>query len=400
MKKILNTAFFNRVLLICTYFVILPGYVIQGYFNTDIRIIYLLVAVINLAFIISNGKLNIQGNIAKFIFFVFAMGFLGSIISMKTSQILMATCLSTSLIIMSSEWLNFTNKQSVKIISFIISAMIIGAIGGFIYAYTGGESISKVILQGGNEVFSYGTTYTNSVSGNLIRPSAFFDEPGALAFMIILVVCINEALRGNSFKSFLLLLGGLITGSLFLFIILLVFLLYKTNLKFVFTPNFYLFILLLLLFHLFFNNAYQIADTFFFQRLGNLGLSYNGNLGDSRTMEIYNFLHSVNWDITLYGVENKTSGGQSANPFAIYYGYGIFIWIPYLFIELWLIYASLFYRSNLRLPAIILFLALLQRPYIFNLYWQMLIVLTLVIIYKLEKQPILFISGEPDAKNN
>jgi hypothetical protein len=298
----------------------------------------------------------------------------------------MALSLSASVAIISSQWLNLVSQKLLINLYLFTDFLILLAIFGFIFALNGGVSDSKLTLEGGREIYLYLTTYTNSVNENLIRPAAIFDEPGAFAMFITLSAALNEALRGRTLTSCIMIFGGLITGSFILFLIAIIFILYKINLR----NSIIIISAFIFCFFVIENTQLSLAtNTFFVQRINELNFNSGFNLGDSRTIQVTNFFEMVNSDITLKGVEDRNIGpDQSSNPFSIYYGYGVFIWMPYFFLELWLFYATFFYKRHLRFSAFILFLTLLQRPYLYNLYWQLMIVFILVTIYKLQKQKI------------
>ena len=132
-----------------------------------------------------------------------------------------------------------------------------------------------------------------------------------------------------------------------------------------------------------------LIDNFFLKRLEIV----DGRLkGDNRTHQIEAFFEIVDLEMTLKG--DKASGNIyaehdfSSNPFSIYYGYGIFIWIPYAALEVWLLYCSFFYRPHLRFPALAMFLILLQRPYLYSLYWSIMICIVVVTIYLVQRNTV------------
>ena len=364
---------------------LLPSYVFQGYLNIDVRMLFGIV--IFTAILALNKRLALHKSELKIVFFILLSGIIGSIFSGRPSQLLMALTLSSSIIIISSQWLNMTSHKSLSNLNFIVYCLILLAISGFIFAFIGGVSESTITLQGGREVYLYLTTYTGSVNGNLIRPAAIFDEPGAFAMFITLSVALNEALRGKTRTSYIMIFGGLITGSFILFLIAIIFIIYKLNLR----NSIIIISALILCFFVIENTPLSLAtDAFFVHRINELNFNSGFNLGDNRTIQVIDFFEMVNSDMTLRGAEDRMIGpDQSSNPFSIYYGYGIFIWMPYFVLELWLFYATFFYKRHLRFSAFIVFLTLLQRPYLYNLYWQLMIVFILITIYKLQKQKII-----------
>ena len=127
---------------------------------------------------------------------------------------------------------------------------------------------------------------------------------------------------------------------------------------------------------------YEYIDTVFLER----AKIEDGKLkADSRSGQIDDFFKVVNQDILLKGYKASinnidTDIDQSSNPFNIIFYYGIFAWIPYLFLELWLFYKIFMVKKHLKFSVIILFLILLQRPYLYNLYWTTLIIICIYAI--------------------
>ncbi len=377
-QQVMSTTIF----FVASAFVLLPSYVLQGYFDIDVRILFATLTLISIYLLYQFNKLNISRNILQIIFALLIFGLVGSFFSGKLSQILMVACVSTSLVVISCGWNFLTSKEALKYQIAIAYALVFTSIIGFLYALSGGVISKTLTLQGGREVFLFFTTFTNSVNGSLIRPAGIFDEPGALAMFITLIVSINEAFGRGRMHSYILLLGGLVTGSFILFLITILFFIYKSTVR----QLSYLLITLAVLF-IVLNDSFfpDIIETFFVSRISAIEFVDGRLSGDSRSVQVYEFLDIVNLDMTLRGVEDRTdSVDQSSNPFSIYYGYGIFVWIPYLILELWLLYASFFYIKKLRFSALIIFLTLLQRPYIYNIYWMLIIILSIFVVYKVQ----------------
>ncbi|HAZ3859399.1 TPA: O170 family O-antigen polymerase, partial [Escherichia coli] len=89
------------------------------------------------------------------------------------------------------------------------------AVIGFIYAAIGGSAIYTITNPNGREFYFYLTTFTVTNYSGFIRPSAFFDEPGALSFYICFVVMLREILWPRKRAlNFALLAFGIVTLSL------------------------------------------------------------------------------------------------------------------------------------------------------------------------------------------
>ncbi len=79
----------------------------------------------------------------------------------------------------------------------------------------------------------FGITCSNVVYGNFIRPSGYFDEPGALAFWGFFALIMNKLVFNNKFIEFALAIGLLSTFSAAYFILLPLYIIcfYSTHLK-------------------------------------------------------------------------------------------------------------------------------------------------------------------------
>jgi hypothetical protein len=92
--------------------------------------------------------------------------------------------------------------------------MLIGAYLGFVYALAGGAPIFSIKNPDNRTSWLYLTTFTNARIGRIIRPSGFFDEPGALSFFICITAMLRNINKRNSKITLLLLFTGFITLSL------------------------------------------------------------------------------------------------------------------------------------------------------------------------------------------
>lgn len=108
------------------------------------------------------------------------------------------------------------------------------AVVGFILVFVGilGPLIEFPNIDG-RPIFYFGCTFSNAVYGNIIRPSGFFDEPGALAFWGIYVLVINKIFIGNKRLEFILIASLVFTLSLAYYIQLIIYLVlfYGKNIK-------------------------------------------------------------------------------------------------------------------------------------------------------------------------
>jgi len=374
---------FKRIFLFGGCFILLPSYVLHHYLNLDINLLYATFSIASLIACISGTRLFLPRGLINIILVINFIGGMGSLLAGVYSQMLMAISLSINLFIAFTGFRIFKDHKSLTQLSLVALAIVFGAVIGLLYAYTGGTPLAEIDLYGRMSYF-YLSTFTNSVTGNLIRPAGIFDEPGALAMYVTLIVIINEALRVNAKFSLLLLIAGLASGSFALLFIFAAYVILKFRDKSKIASV--AIGITLVTFFILNDTALAISDQFFFNRLE----IQDGRLvGDNRTHQIEFFIENVNWDMAIHG--QKALGGDfgvydvSSNPFSVFYSYGLLIWLPYLALEIWLLYCAFFYRPHLRFPALALFLTLLQRPYLYNMHWGMPIMIAAVAIYHAQR---------------
>lgn len=252
--------------------------------------------------------------------------------------------------------------------------------GSFFYAFFGGGSILDFPNPDGRVNHLYLSSFTNTVSDNIIRPSFIFDEPGAFSFFLCFVVLFRELLGKEKKVSFLILIGGLITFSLSHMIVLITY--FICNLRF---KNVILFIfpIALLIVQL---SQLQEFD-FFFNRF----IINDGKMsGDNRSEQVENFMDIVSQDILLFGdhkchslPEQKciSHGDISSSPVTpVYYG-GILFLIVQIITHLFFIYKA-FGNKNYAFVSIAMSILLLQRPFFSTIGYQLMIYIPLFYMLK------------------
>lgn len=104
--------------------------------------------------------------------------------------------------------------QFLTLATALLLVALIGAIIGFVLALNGAQPLFEIANSDGKPNHFYYTTFASKRWGNVIRPSAFFDEPGAFSFMICAIAALRH-LRGRDSRTTWLMLGmGFITLSL------------------------------------------------------------------------------------------------------------------------------------------------------------------------------------------
>ena len=96
----------------------------------------------------------------------------------------------------------------------LMLVLLVGAVIGFGLALSGVQPLFDIANSDGRPNYFYYTTFANMRWGNVIRPSAIYDEPGAFSFMICAVSALRH-LRGRDARVTWLMLGmGFVTLSL------------------------------------------------------------------------------------------------------------------------------------------------------------------------------------------
>ena len=96
----------------------------------------------------------------------------------------------------------------------LMLVLLVGAVIGFVIALNGVQPMFDIANTDGRPNHFFFTTFTKIRWGNVIRPSGFYDEPGAFSFMVCSVAALRH-LRGRDTRVTWLMLGlGLVTLSL------------------------------------------------------------------------------------------------------------------------------------------------------------------------------------------
>lgn len=96
----------------------------------------------------------------------------------------------------------------------LMLVLLIGAITGFVLAWNGVQPLFEIANSDGKANYFFYTTFSRLRWGHVIRPTGFFDEPGAFSFMICAVAALRH-LHGRDTRVTWLMLGmGFITLSL------------------------------------------------------------------------------------------------------------------------------------------------------------------------------------------
>ena len=267
----------------------------------------------------------------------------------------------------------------------LLLVTIIGAIVGTVYALMGGQPIFDFSNPDGRLCQFYITTLTNFQVGNFIRPSGFFDEPGALSFFICFIAACRHEIGASKVPTWALLILGFISTSIAHLLYVMFHLLQEVKDKKRFIKILLLFfsILILMAMLIKFYEPLQSVSLFFTNRI------MNGDIGADRLdtfktsfgyLDLNSFFYGVNGDCAVRLVDCTNIGYSvvDANPLTPIVEWGILLAWPFYISLIYLFLVSVF-RVNLITFGLLLLL--LQRPYTMNVGYSLLIMITLFIVY-------------------
>jgi hypothetical protein len=375
-------------------FVVLPSTPLQALVSVDVKRVFQLVVLCLLVYLmLKNVRVScrLQTVIKVTAFGLLAL--LASLFSNSTSQLLLGVvCLVMVSLTSPVARLAYT-RHAVNFMFRFAVVLLVGAWIGFFYALLGGGPLACVVNPDGRDSCLFLTTFTNTSSlefWGLIRPSGVFDEPGALSFFTIMMVCLNELSGGSKKRSLLLFSLGLVTLSLghFLCMIAYSMIRFKKWAVYIVTA----FVLLIALAQLYVPDE----SLLYLNLISRLAISKDEGLkGDNRSGQVKEFFSLLDKNISRYGenVMVKRTGAQSeafdqsSNPFSIWFGYGFLMWLPYAGTLLTLCWHFFSRNQAVRVTSVLMVLMLLQRPYIYSMYWGFAIWGVVTVMFLGEKAP-------------
>lgn len=249
-----------------------------------------------------------------------------------------------------------------KLLTIWLTGGILLSIAGFVYAFLGGEPLLTITNPDGRDNSLYLSTMSNAQFGNVIRPAWIYDEPGAFSFLICATVAMRLLLNASDRISIFLLIGGLVTFSLTHILITFIFLIARLGIFRVSIVGILIAVL----------TPMMLTDIDEFRFVVDRFSIEDGRLaGDNRSNQIENFLRIANWRIALVGdVEChelpdrvcSEHGDISSSPVTPVYSGGLLFLVTQISVHFMLLIAF-FKNRRFRLPAAILTILLLQRPY-------------------------------------
>lgn len=269
-----------------------------------------------------------------------------------------------------------------RIITVLLFIELFGAVVGFTYAFLGGGALFEINNPDGRLASLFLSTMTNWRMENVIRPAGFFDEPGALSFVICAVCSLREILGLNRRVSLLMLTMGLITLSV-AHVIYCVFFLLSEKIKihkFVIASFFSIIIFSLMLSFGVGKQIYNKIDDVFLSRFEIVDGRVMGDNRSELLVNAYNILDDYGWfwgggASCIYNPEqcNDTFppfGENILSPAALT---GIVVAAPYYILLAYLALFAFKKRSYMHLFGFMLILT--QRPYLFSFGYALLILL-------------------------
>ena len=333
-------------------------------------------------FILINYKsINIDQNLLMTILFVIAFAFVPAIYYEAPRYLLVPIYILMAIpaivVIRAKDWLYLISKISSIFFLFEILAII-----SFLVYFFSILSEPFFCMENEDTRLSclYGATMTNAAYGNIIRPSAIYDEPGAFSFIVCMVTLLRHGLRMDSGTSARLLIFGMITFSVahFLFMIL-----YFLNKKIKITRKFLISLSILIFV------AFSFADVLYEMLLSRFEIVDGVMAGDNRSARMMNTLGMIGFEtffvgigpqcvLTGYECDRLEIDVFDSNPFTLLAAYGILLSFPYYFIIV------IFLQNSMRKADFFIMLGaimlILQRPNVFT-YGYAFIVLSSVFIF-------------------
>jgi len=302
---------------------------------------------------------------------------------------------STSLLIV-----NIISKSDLilltKKLRFFYSSLLFLSLVGFLYAYLDGKALFSITNLDGRINNFYLATFANSFESNFhsifIRPSGIYDEPGAFIFFICMTFVLMQSQNLDKKYGWLFMILGFITTSLSFFVFFLFFLLDEfigsRKKKYFFLYLLAAFAVLTILY--FFMPAVSLLINKLAERLH----FENGKFaGDNRTILVVQAFEYLSENVFLWGLNANCMLGNSIcdsfhflnygeNPLSLVVHYGVLISFPYYLILALFIWVAIKEKKFIYFGV---FLLLLQRPYLMQYSYSILILLVLFSILKLRK---------------
>lgn len=371
--------------------VLIPSTVVQSLLGMDEKTTFALFAPIILIASLGASRQNVHRAIPMLIFLFMLTGALAAVVASSFSQLLMGASLAVAAITGRQVFATLNNSRLLRAVSWFSFSLLVGGVIGIVYGALGGSPLLDVQV-GYRTTHLYLTTFSFAFIGDFIRPSGIFDEPGSLVMYVAIVTMFNDTLRQNLKLNLVLMALMVFTGSLAGVALLSLFLVSSSAWRLGRKKGLSLLSILLFGFIIVSivaprNIIYAAVNTFYSDRLQIV----DGRLaGDNRSNQVSDFFELVDAEMLLRGAKNSTrpydTEDMSSNPFSIVFGYGLIISLPYFCLLLWLVVITIKNRFHYSYTSLGLLFLLLQRPYVYNMSWSILIAAAVWLLYQVSRE--------------
>lgn len=122
-------------------------------------------------------------------------------------------------------------------INFIVIMAILSVITFFLCLVFNLSPYSEFINPDGRSGYNFLICFTNVFfdvgSFKIIRPSGFFDEPGTMAFYIVIAILLNDLTLDSNKKRIILIISGIFTLSIAFYFLLIIYLMFRMKMKYI-----------------------------------------------------------------------------------------------------------------------------------------------------------------------
>lgn len=374
------------VIVVAACIVLIPSSVAQGLLGVNERTTFALLAPLVLIASLFASNMRVHNTIPTIFAVLMIVGAIASVVASATSQLLMGATLGVAVIVGRQLFLTLLRPKVLRFISWFVLVLLVGGLVGIVYGLLGGQPLLTVPVNY-RTTSLYLTTFSFAFVGDFIRPSGIFDEPGSFVMYVAIVTMFNDTLRQNRKLNNVLVILMVFTGALAGLALAAWYLVssYAVNLRKMTNLLGILFLAFTFLILPIFVPSNMVStslDAFYLDRFE----VQDGRLvGDNRSGQVEDFFRLVDAEILLRGEKNATrdyeTTDQSSHPFSITFGYGLIISIPYFVLLLWLV--GITFKQGFRnsYSSIGLLALLLQRPYLYNMYWSIMIAACIWLIY-------------------
>jgi hypothetical protein len=259
---------------------------------------------------------------------------------------------------------------------------------GFLYVLHGGQPLFAITNIDGRENVFYLTTFSNWRVLDSIRPSGVFDEPGTFSFLVCAVAALRRIYNRSNTTSMVMLLLGLVTFSMTHIAFLVLFVLLRSDRRFLDNLRVLLVICAGVTFVYFFllREAIDAALMWKF----NFHPETRSFSGDNRSEKVVLATTKLSMRSFLWGLDStgitavhkftEKFGSMTATPMGPLITSGIFVSFPYYFFLIRVAWHGIRCRENhIYLAVVLLFL---PRPYVTGFGYA---VLAMIFLFSIKK---------------